>query len=633
MTAAVDYPLVGSYNNQRVTEIDAERSVNCFEYIDPLGKKQKILLGTSGILNTELDFGANTGAFRALYFFSGKMYAVVGGGFYLITQPTQDLVLTSLGTLNTSAGYVSIDANTYQLLIVDGQNGYVWDTTSSVFQQITDSSFPAQPIDCCVLDNFGVVAAGGTNNFLLSEYDQFLIWGPASNAVTTNIGSLADQIIVGASNIGGSSGTANYVTGVTVTLVLGSGGSLSGTGLTVNTTYYAIYINATHIKLATTYANAFAGVPITLTGDLTPTVYMVSSGQLQEGAITSHPGTIVACNTLHRRLFLFSQFFTEVWENQGIGTTLPFRRNNSFLIEYGTPSTASVAVGFDKMYFLSQDRDGLGSVMQVVGVEAVPVSTRALDFQLAQYAQIVTTPPGMGVADAKGFLIKENGLIFYRLNFTTANHTFVYNVTLSNPQSDETKLWHEESVLNGNRHPAQVHAFFNGSNYYGSYNAAILYLVDVALTTNDGEAIHRMRIGKAQCPGGYQRTRIDRFQVDLLQGQVSEGLLFEALDLLTENGSDLLTENSNTLTTDQVIVVNVTDTPNLYFSYSKDGGQSYGSIFTLPMGNVGQRTFRTVQRKLGVIPRGQAFVPKIEYYDQMPFCVLGAAWVFEVLPE
>ncbi len=51
------------------------------------------------------------------------------------------------------------------------------------------------------------------------------------------------------------------------------------------------------------------------------------------------------------------------------------------------------------------------------------------------------------------------------------------------------------------------------------------------------------------------------------------------------------------------------------------------------MGKLGERTFRTVWRKLGVIPRGQGFVPKIEFFQDIPFIILGAAWFFEVLPE
>jgi hypothetical protein len=33
-----DYELVGSYNNQRLPNIDAERTINMFEYLDKKGK-------------------------------------------------------------------------------------------------------------------------------------------------------------------------------------------------------------------------------------------------------------------------------------------------------------------------------------------------------------------------------------------------------------------------------------------------------------------------------------------------------------------------------------------------------------------------------------------------------------------
>lgn len=531
----VDYPLIGSYNNQRISPIDSERSVNLFEYIDMLAKKPKMLIQTSGIENTGLSFTGGDGGFRCLFLFKNKLYCVIGQLFYQISMDgsgnLSSTLLNQSTQLTTTSGYVGIDANTFQVIIVDGSFGYIYDTNASTFTKITDASFTTAPIDVCNLDGFFVVAMGNTPNFQLSSLNQGLNWG-------SNAGSV-----------------------------------------------------------------------------------------LQQGAITSHPGNIVACRTLHRRLFLFSQFFTEVWENQGAGTNLPFRRNNSFLIEYGTPAIGSISVGFDRMYFLSQDRDGLGAVMQVSGVEVTPISTQALDFQLATYSD------NQQISDARAFLIKEHGLIFYKLNFTAANHTFVYNVSMSNPAVDAEKRWHEEEVLNGDRHPAQVHAFFNGSNYYGHYSKPIFYFVDVDLTNNDGEAIRRMRIGKPVCPPGYQRLRIDRFQIDLLQGNVAEDLEFEGINIDAENGFDLLDESGNNLITDQVFSVTEASSPEIFFSYSKDGGQTYGNVMTLPMGQVGQRTYRTLIRKLGVTPRGQAFVPKIEFFSDFPFYILGAAWAFEELPE
>jgi hypothetical protein len=96
--------------------------------------------------------------------------------------------------------------------------------------------------------------------------------------------------------------------------------------------------------------------------------------------------------------------------------------------------------------------------------------------------------------------------------------------------------------------------------------------------------------------------------------------------LLLQDGFNLLLEDSSDSNYNN-------QPPQIFLSWSKDGGQSYGYVQSLPMGNVGQRTFRTLARKLGVVPRGQAFVPKVEMYDPVPFALLGASWVFEILPQ
>lgn len=622
MTQTVDFDIVGSYNNQRVTSIDAERSVNVFEYIDPLGKKPKSLINTSGLTDTELSFPGAAGGFRAQFVFKQPSngdtneYVVIGSSVFRINSAG---AVSPLGTLaNSSSGYVGIDANTFQVIFVDGHDGYIWDTNASTFTKITDTSFPATPVDVCFLDGFFVVANGNTNNFQLSSFNQGMVWGPDSQTFTADDTGGNNWLIL--------SSTANYQTGVSFT-VSNSGGALPSP-LAASTTYYAIRLDATHIRVATSYNNAIAGTAITLSTNGTGTQTILSDGQLQQASITSHPGTIVACRTLHRRLFLFSQNFTEVWENAGIGTNLPFRRNNALLMEYGTPALGSVAVGFDTMFFLSQDRDGLGAVMEVRGTESVPVSTRALDFTFARYAAL------QQIADCRAFLIKENGLIFYRMNFTLANHTWIYNVTLSNPSSEETKLWHEEEVLNGDRHPAQTHAYFNGINYVGDYLNPVLYELDSDVFTNDGEEIRRMRITKAFVPPGYQRIRVDRLQVDLLQGNISNlESQFADLSLFAENGNVLLTEDGEEILLEQGALIHDPQDLWLFLSISRDGGQTYGYTIRAPMGKVGERTFRTLYRKLGTIPRGQAFVAKFEFFDAVPFVILGASWAIEVLPE
>jgi len=711
-----DYDIVGSYDNQRYSTINAERSINLFEYMDPQGKRPKTLLSTSGLDNADLNFGTETGGARAAFVFNNAVYQVFGANVYKTTGVTGSLMTVKINTtvLTNTAGYVGIDANQYQVIFVDGTLGYIYDTTPgnlAPWQQITDTGFPANPLDVCFLDGFFVVVAGGTNTFQLSAFNNGLVW---SGGIGSGISFTASSSIL---TLSGSN--ANFATGVPVTfsttgsvtftadtttsiLTLSSSNQNFPTGtpliftttsalpspLMVSTTYYAIQVgvpttnpgtirvattlaNATAgtyitlstigsgtntinassalppplssgppqtyyvinipsmdnntIQVALTYADAIAGLALTLTGNGTPPNTITVAGQLQLGSITSHPGTIVGCDTLHRRLFLFSQNFTEVWENSGLGSNLPFRRNNSLLMEVGTPAVGSIQVGFDQMYFLAQDKDGLAGVMGVKGTESVLVSNRALDYQLGQYAE--TT----GVSDARGILIKENGLIFYRLNFTASNHTFVLGVSMSTPEEPK---WHEEEVLNFNRHPAQTHFYFQGTNYYGDYSQAVCYIVDDTVSTNNGQQIRRTRIGRQMTPEGYNRLRIDRFQVDLLQGSVQIAqivpinLLTElSQPILTESGINIILEDSGT--SDGGNFTN----PQVYLSISKDGGQTYGYRLPANMGQIGQRTYRTVWRKLGTTPRGQGFVPKIEFFFPIPFIILGAAWDFEDMPE
>lgn len=650
-----DFDLVGSYNNQRFSNIDAERTINMFEYIDPKGKKPKCLISTSGIENTEINFPDSlpTDGFRMEFVLNEFEYFVVGSNLYRRNSQNAITRLNNNITepiLFSGTGYVGVDANNAannpQLLIVDGQKGHVYDTGTGVFTydiKRVDPAFPDNPIDVCFIDGFLIVAHGGTNEFQLSGLNNAYSWGLVARTYTAD--SATDLLTI---------------TGLTTLVPTGlafqftnSGGTLptanpTPPGIALSTTYYAINISPTTIKIATSFANAIAGIAMDILTNGTPTntitlagndITQVSgfvSGQLQLGSINSHPGDIVACRTLHRRVFFFSSNYTEVWENSGIGTNLPLRRNNGLLMEYGTPAIGSIVTGFDKMIFLSQDRDGLGAVMEVIGTESIPISNRALDFQLSQYAQILDNQGNsIGVSDARGIFVKENGIIFYRLNFTVANHTFVYNDTLSNSQTEDGKLWHEEQILNGNRHPAQTHGYFNGNNYYGSYNKPILYLVDQTFTKNDGEAIPRIRIGRCYVPSVYSRTRIDRFMIDAIQGQLNVENISGILDLLAENGAIITTENGLNLILDQSTITPIIDItePPVFFSYSKDGGVSYGNLLTSYLGAIGHRTHRTVWRKLGVVPRGQGFVPKIEFYSNVPFTVLGAAWFYEMMPE
>lgn len=613
--AMSDYQIVGSYNNQREQGISPERTVNMFEYIDPRAKRSRVLVPTSGMVYQELTFDSvvATAPVRAQFVFNSANFVVMGAKVYRMVYVGTTLSITNIGTLNTSTGRVAITANSFQVIFVDGLDGWIWDATLG-FREIKDTSFPTAPIDVTYLDGFFIIANGSSNNFFLSKYNEGLTWGVLSD---TNLSMAASSTNI----VLGSITNAAMQIGMPVTFTAGSGAPALPSEIKVDTTYYVASLVSTN---AFTVSATLGGAAIESTAGC-PDFDFSNNGELQQGSITAHPGNIVACRTLHRRLFLFSENYTEVWENQGLGTNLPLRRNNSLLIEYGTPSAASIATGFDIMIFLSQDQGGLGAIMEVAGTQATPISPQSLDYQLAQYAA------DGNISDASAFLVKENGLIFYRLNFTNANHTFVYNVTQS---TRESLLWHEEETLSGNRHAGENHAYFNGINYIGAYNEPKLYVLDPNWYLNGTEKIRRMRIGAPIMPPGQVRVRADRFQLDLLQG--SKNSIIETLsdiNIIDESGLPILGEAGNNIVDENEELVKSEEDLSVFLSISKDSGQSYGYRNRAAMGKVGDRTYLTTWRKLGVIPKGQAFVPKIEFYNNGQFLILGAAWNYEVLPD
>lgn len=292
----------------------------------------------------------------------------------------------------------------------------------------------------------------------------------------------------------------------------------------------------------------------------------------------SKPDTLIGVRELHRMLFLFGQLSVEVWTNAGL-RDFPFQRQNNMLLEYGCAAPGSIAVGFDKLFWLAGDKNGVGSVMMTDGTRPAPISTRPIDIQIQGFSDI---------SDARAYIYKEEGHFFYVLNFTIANKTFVYDVT--------TQEWSERDMLVGDRHVGECHTFFQNTHIIGAYNSNKIYEQSRSYYNNDGEAIHRLGIPKTFVDPSYKKVRVDRFQIDTKSGYADQ------------NGIDF--------------------DPEIFLSISKDGGASYGNIRNESIGRIGERRFRTIWRRLGTAYNG--FTIKWEFYGAVPFDILGAAITFEV---
>lgn len=162
--------LVGASSQMRSLPFDAQRSVNLFAVVDQLGAEPSALYGTPGLT---LFSTAGNGPIRGCYAAAnGRAFAVSGNTLYEISSAG---AATSLGTLGTSGGGVTMADNGFQLMIVDGTNGYIFTYLTNAFTQITDPDFPS-PKYVSFIDNYFVVTKNNSAQFYISALTNGLSW-------------------------------------------------------------------------------------------------------------------------------------------------------------------------------------------------------------------------------------------------------------------------------------------------------------------------------------------------------------------------------------------------------------------------------------------------------------------------
>ena len=172
----MEIPFVGPAYRARSMNLNAQRCVNFYlETGGPNGRSGAALIGTPGLVR-KLVLPNAPCEVRAAEVFKGELWVVGGSKLYSITP---GWVATERGTLGTSEGFVSIQANSSQLMIVDGVSGYIWDNKESEFSQITDPEFPAGAKTVSYLDNYFIAETPDTEQFSISALGDGLNWNGA----------------------------------------------------------------------------------------------------------------------------------------------------------------------------------------------------------------------------------------------------------------------------------------------------------------------------------------------------------------------------------------------------------------------------------------------------------------------
>jgi Phage stabilisation protein len=152
-------PILGSAYVARSVNAADNRMVNLFPEAVPEGGKEPGFLTRAPGLRLLATIGA--GPIRGMWQFGAYAYVVSGTTLYKVDTA---YTATSLGTI-VGSGPVSMSDNGTQLMIVANPNGYIYNSSTGVFGQITDPDYPGA-VTVSYLDGY----------FVFNEPDSQRIW-------------------------------------------------------------------------------------------------------------------------------------------------------------------------------------------------------------------------------------------------------------------------------------------------------------------------------------------------------------------------------------------------------------------------------------------------------------------------
>jgi hypothetical protein len=265
-----------------------------------------------------------------------------------------------------------------------------------------------------------------------------------------------------------------------------------------------------------------------------------------------HPDKILRTLSDHRELWLFGLSTVEVAVVTG-DADLPFTR--TAFIEQGILAPQSACKEDNSVFWLGRNESGQGIVYRAQGYTPTRVSTFAIEQAIASYAD---------PSAATAYTYQQDGHHYYVLNFAEA--TWAYDINVG--------LWHQlayRDTLTGEtrRYRGESHAFFNGVHLVGDWEDGRLYKVDPSTFTDDGDPIHWERVWSQ------------------IQAE-NKWMTFHRGELLAEMGVGLSVAGDG----DDA-------DPQVWLSWSNDGGRTWGNEHERSIGRTGEYRQRAIWRRMG----------------------------------
>lgn len=313
-------------------------------------------------------------------------------------------------------------------------------------------------------------------------------------------------------------------------------------------------------------------------------------------------------------IFVFGRDVVEPWYDVGY-QLFPYQRNTNFNCDFGCLNPATIASLDTMVVWLAINEKSGPVVMYSDGGEPIRITTDGFDYVLSNL---------QNPSDAQAFMFRQDGHIFYHINFYTDNLSFYIDFL-----ADGTQRIYHACDENNNYYIASEVAFFNNQYYFISRNNGNLYVFDTRFTTYDGKQIPRIRVCKnvrnidqtffvATDVGftiesgntNYYQQSLGNIQLTTVSGDylVSTGgpIYLTAQDgtyLLAMDGkylveSDVASDDFDYLVTTQEAYTY--STPRVDLSISVDGGENFSSYISFELPPIGKRTNRLKWWQLGI---------------------------------
>jgi len=295
------------------------------------------------------------------------------------------------------------------------------------------------------------------------------------------------------------------------------------------------------------------------------------------------PDGLVAVNVNNREAWLFGSDSVEVWYDAGLAD-FPLTRIQGAFSEVGCVAAYSVAKLDNSLFWLGTDARGQGIVYRTAGYNAQRVSTHAIEYAIAQYADIST---------AVAYTYQQEGHAFYVLSFAEA--TWVFDVA--------TSAWHERAgFADGEftRHRSNCQCNFGGTIIVGDYENGNIYAFDLDVYADNGEIQKWLRSWRA-IPTG--QNDLKRTAHHALQLDCESGVGLDYLDAID--------------TTEMM-------KPRVMLRWSDDGGHTWSNEHWADMGEIGQFSHRVFWRRLGMTLKLRDRVYEVSGTDPVKIAIMGA---------